>query len=135
MDRARGSGCPNCGICRLGFPADRRHPLKLPTHTLTSCTFYDMIRPGLRAFQVPFRSTRQHVQSRAYQQRRFGNPRSQYRRFDAPGLFMRWVARPTFYRDVGLISVGTGGFYYFNLEEVPVCEILPSRDVWSTFSC
>jgi hypothetical protein len=34
---------------------------------------------------------------------------------------MRWAARPTFYRDVGLISLGAGGFYVFNLEEVPVC--------------
>jgi hypothetical protein len=81
-----------------------------------------MFRPGLRAFQTPFRSVRQHGQFRAYQQRRFGNPRPQYRRFDAPGMFMRWAARPTFYRDVGLISLGAGGFYIYNLEEVPVCE-------------
>jgi hypothetical protein len=33
---------------------------------------------------------------------------------------MRWAARPTFYRDVGLISLGGGGFYLYNLEEVPV---------------
>jgi hypothetical protein len=33
---------------------------------------------------------------------------------------MRWAARPTFYRDVGLISVGGAGFYVYHLEEVPV---------------
>jgi uncharacterized protein (DUF2461 family) len=89
-----------------------------------------MFRPGLRAFQNSFRPTKPHVQFRAYQQRRFGDPRQQYRRFNAAGLFMRWAARPTFYRDVGLISLGAGGFYYFNLEEVPVSAYLrrtPSR--------
>ncbi|KAF2677895.1 mitochondrial metalloendopeptidase OMA1 [Lentithecium fluviatile CBS 122367] len=79
-----------------------------------------MLRHGLRGFQSSVRPIRHHGQLRAYQQRRFGDPRPQYRRFNAAGLFMRWAARPTFYRDVGLISVGAGSFYLYNLEEVPV---------------
>jgi uncharacterized protein (DUF2461 family) len=68
-----------------------------------------MFRPGLRAGQF-----------RAYRRSRFDNARPQYRKFDTAGLLMRWAARPTFYRDVGLLSVGAGGFYMYNLEEVPV---------------
>lgn len=85
-----------------------------------------MFRPGFRAFQsylrpIRFQSTRQHVQFRAYRQIRFGDKRPQSSRFQfASALFMRWAARPTFYRDVGLISLGGGGFYVYNLEEVPV---------------
>ncbi|KAF2191508.1 hypothetical protein K469DRAFT_720546 [Zopfia rhizophila CBS 207.26] len=53
--------------------------------------------------------------------RAYGRPRLQYKRFQAtPNLFMQWAARPTFYRDIGLISLGAGGFYVYNLEEVPV---------------
>jgi len=33
---------------------------------------------------------------------------------------MRWAARPTFYRDIGVISAGGAGFYVYNLESVPV---------------
>ncbi|KAK3214040.1 hypothetical protein GRF29_28g1807860 [Pseudopithomyces chartarum] len=85
-----------------------------------------MFRPGFRAFQSSFRSirsqpTRQHVQFRAYRQIRFGDKGPQSSRFQfASNLFMRWAARPTFYRDVGLISLGGGGFYVYNLEEVPI---------------
>jgi hypothetical protein len=85
------------------------------------------IRPSLRAFQPPIRLSqplRNHAPFRTYQQQRFGGG-PQYKRFGSSsgglsGLFFRWAARPTFYRDVGLITVGTGGFYVYNLEEVPV---------------
>ncbi|KAF1934575.1 mitochondrial metalloendopeptidase OMA1 [Clathrospora elynae] len=89
------------------------------------------IRPPLRAVQTPlqttrtaFRHTRNHVQTRFYQQSSFGR-RPQYKRFGSPsggisGIFFRWASRPTFYRDVGIISAGTGSFYLYNLEEVPV---------------
>ncbi|KAF2864740.1 peptidase family M48-domain-containing protein [Massariosphaeria phaeospora] len=68
--------------------------------------------------RTPFQT---RTQTRAYRQVRFGDARQQYRRFDtASNLFARWAARPTFYRDVGLISAGSGGFYLYNLETVPV---------------
>jgi hypothetical protein len=85
-----------------------------------------MFRTGFRPFQSSLRPirlqpTRQHVQFRAYRQIRFGDNKPYPSRFQfASGLFMRWAARPTFYRDVGLISLGGGGFYLYNLEEVPV---------------
>ncbi|KAF2126033.1 hypothetical protein P153DRAFT_433840, partial [Dothidotthia symphoricarpi CBS 119687] len=83
--------------------------------------------PPLRAFQLPIRPPptnvrplAHHVQARAYQKIPFGR-RPQYSRFQAASnIFHRWAARPTFYRDVGLISVGTGGFYLYNVETVPV---------------
>ncbi|RAR08118.1 carbohydrate esterase family 5 protein [Stemphylium lycopersici] len=65
-------------------------------------------------------------QTRLYQQVPFGrNTGPQYKRFTSPsgglsGLLFRWAARPTFYRDVGIISAGTGGIYLYNLESVPV---------------
>lgn len=88
-----------------------------------------MFRPRLspRTFQVPFRPyqpLRTHAPFRTYQQQRFARG-PQYKRFGSPaggvkGFFFRWAASPTFYRDVGFITVGTGGFYVYNLEEVPV---------------
>jgi hypothetical protein len=87
------------------------------------------IRPTFRAFQAPFRPSqispqtiRNQVPFRAYQQQRFARG-PQYKRFGsspAAGFFFRWAARPTFYRDVGLITAGAGGVYVYNLEEVPV---------------
>jgi predicted Zn-dependent protease len=89
------------------------------------------IRPPFRAFQAPFRpsqvrprSVGGHVTFRTYQQQRFGGG-PQYKRFGSPsggvsGLFFRWAARPTFYRDVGIMTAGAGGIYVFNLEQVPV---------------
>jgi hypothetical protein len=88
------------------------------------------IRPPFRAFQAPFRPSQvrprslgDHVTFRTYQQQRFGGG-PQYKRFGpsggVSGLFFRWAARPTFYRDVGIISAGAGGIYVFNLEQVPV---------------
>ncbi|KAF2714659.1 hypothetical protein K504DRAFT_469098 [Pleomassaria siparia CBS 279.74] len=78
-----------------------------------------MFRLGirLRAFQ----SAKQHVQTRSYRQVRFGGKQEQYSRFQtASNLFMRWAARPTFYRDVGVITTGSAGFYVYHLETVPV---------------
>ncbi|KAF1994180.1 hypothetical protein P154DRAFT_476443 [Amniculicola lignicola CBS 123094] len=65
------------------------------------------------------------IASRAYGQGR----RPQYKRFtDSPGaasgafgeFFMQWAAKPTFFRDVGIITLGGVGFYVYNLEEVPI---------------
>lgn len=82
------------------------------------------LRPHLRAFPTPSQALRSHVSIRAYRQQRFGGG-SQHKRFESPAsgfssLFFRWAARPTFYRDVGLITAGGGVLYVYNLEEVPV---------------
>jgi hypothetical protein len=79
---------------------------------------------AIRPCQIPPQTLRSHVPLRTYQQQRFGRG-PQYKRFGSPsggisGLFFRWAARPTFYRDVGLITAGAGGVYVFNLEQVPV---------------
>ncbi|KAH3961634.1 hypothetical protein HBI56_175940 [Parastagonospora nodorum] len=96
---------------------------------LTSTMF--RIRPPLRAFQAPSRLSqtsprclRDHTSFRTYKQQRFSRG-PQYKRFGSAsggiaGLFFRWAARPTFYRDVGIITAGTGGVYVYNLEQVPV---------------
>jgi hypothetical protein len=81
-----------------------------------------MLRPGLlfRSLHLHAQATpiRSRVQWRSYQ---FQRPRQQYRRFDhTRGLLTRWAAKPTFYRDIGIICAGAGGFYVYNLEEVPV---------------
>lgn len=86
------------------------------------------IRPPLRPFQLSFRPSeplRTRAPFRTYQQQRFGRG-PQYKRFGGAakggiaGFFFRWAARPTFYRDVGIITAGTGGVYVYNLEQVPV---------------
>ncbi|KAJ4325341.1 metalloendopeptidase [Neodidymelliopsis sp. IMI 364377] len=68
--------------------------------------------------------TSNQVFFRGYQKIPFGRPGPQYQRFNArsgiTGLFTRWAARPTFYRDVGVITAGAGTVYVLNLEEVPV---------------
>ncbi|KAF2201145.1 hypothetical protein GQ43DRAFT_46917 [Delitschia confertaspora ATCC 74209] len=65
-----------------------------------------------------FRPIFEHGGHRGY---RPGFGRTQYQRFQAGSNFLqRWAARPTFYRDVTLISVGTGGVYLYNTEEVPI---------------
>lgn len=47
--------------------------------------------------------------------------RFNYQRFQSTsGLLRRWANRPTFYYEVGGIGVACGGFYAWNLEEVPV---------------
>lgn len=83
-------------------------------------TFHTLFRPS----RIPTQALRAHAPARAYQQQRFARG-PQYKRFGSPsggisGLFYRWAARPTFYRDVGIITAGAGGVYVYNLEEVPV---------------
>ncbi|KAH8719310.1 mitochondrial metalloendopeptidase OMA1 [Phaeosphaeriaceae sp. PMI808] len=85
----------------------------------------------LRAFHTPLRPFRassqpfgNHVSFRAYRQHRFSRG-PQYKRFGSSsggisGIFFRWAARPTFYRDVCIITAGAGSVYVYNLEEVPV---------------
>jgi len=87
------------------------------------------IQPRFCAFQTPFLAPRSitpplrnHAQIRCYN--RLGGRGPRYKRFSASsgftGLLYRWAARPTFYRDLGLITAGSGGIYVYNLEEVPV---------------
>lgn len=78
-----------------------------------------------RAFIRPQKANVPHIQSRAYQRIPFGSSNNQqYKRFSARSgitqLFGRWAARPTFYRDIGIITAGGGTVYVLNLEEVPV---------------
>lgn len=75
--------------------------------------------PLLRAFQVtPFRQFRSQTPfSQQYQ--RFGGQR--YSRFQrTSNFFHRWAARPTFYYEIASIGGAVGGFYFYNLETVPV---------------
>jgi len=81
--------------------------------------------PTLSATRAPLAFPRP-ARPRFYQQLPFNRgPRPQYKRFSSPsgglsGLLYRWAARPTFYRDIGLLSAGAGTIYLYNLEEVPV---------------
>lgn len=105
-------------------------PPRPPPRVTTIAMF--RARPALRVLESPFQfraSQRSPVfvrlspQTRFYQQAPFGR-RPQYKRFNASGgisaFLLRWAGRPTFYRDIGLITVGVGGVYVYNLEEVPV---------------
>ncbi|EUC44879.1 hypothetical protein COCMIDRAFT_97039 [Bipolaris oryzae ATCC 44560] len=81
--------------------------------------------PTLSATRAPL-SLPLPARPRFYQQLPFNQgPRPQYKRFSSSsgglsGLLYRWAARPTFYRDIGILSAGAGAFYLYNLEEVPV---------------
>lgn len=76
------------------------------------------------AFQRPAQRTFNHAPFRNYQRIPFGRGGPQYQRFSArsgiTGFFVKWAARPTFYRDVGIITAGGATVYVLNLEEVPV---------------
>lgn len=108
----------------LGMPADIPRLVIGSSSPPTTTTAMFSCRTGLRALRTPnafVGPVRAHGHIRAYRQYRFGGQRPQYQRFQtASNFFMRWAAKPTFYRDVGLLSVGAGGVYVWNLEEVPV---------------
>lgn len=72
--------------------------------------------------QSPFTARlRQQHQPWQSQTRTYAYGRYNYQRFQSTtGLLKRWAARPTFYYEVGGIGVACGGFYAWNLEEVPV---------------
>ena len=84
------------------------------------------IRPRavISAFQRPARFIPNHAPFRNYQKIPFGRGGPQYQRFSArsgiSSFFTNWAAKPTFYRDVGVITAGAGTVYVLNLEEVPV---------------
>lgn len=103
----------------------RIRPSIRPLRTFPSPATLLRPNPSLRispvqrnAFQTSARLSRQAPFRRLGQQqqyKRFGNSSG-----GVWGLLYRWAARPTFYRDVGLITAGAGGVYVFNLETVPV---------------
>lgn len=100
----------------LSSPCDH-----LPSHT----TMYRIqLRTFSSAFRRPAHFTPNHASSRSYQKIPFGRDGPQYQRFSArsgiSSFFRNWAAKPTFYRDVGVITAGTGTVYVLNLEEVPV---------------
>jgi len=78
---------------------------------------------------VPISRTANPGRWKCVQRRGYGagwGPRPQYKRFNQAqhqrgGWLLRWAAKPTFFRDVAVISAGAGGFFIWNLEEVPVC--------------
>ncbi|KAF2277995.1 uncharacterized protein EI97DRAFT_493199 [Westerdykella ornata] len=74
-----------------------------------------------RSFQWQPRILHRTVQHRWY---RFGGPHRgpQYRYFrqHAGQRITNWIQGPTFFRDATLISLGAGGIYLWNLEEVPI---------------
>lgn len=84
------------------------------------------IRPRAfpRTFFRPKQTAYNHAPFRTYQKIPFGRGGPQYQRFSArsgmSSFFTNWAARPTFYRDVGIISAGGAGVYVLNLETVPV---------------
>lgn len=82
------------------------------------------IRPRAFARAQIRKPLTQNAPFRGYQRIPFGRQSQQYQRFSARSgivsFFTNWAARPTFYRDVGLISAGGATVYVLNLEEVPV---------------
>lgn len=73
------------------------------------------LRPQAPPNNVPFRT---------YQKIPFGRGGQQYQRFSprsgVASFFTNWAQKPTFYRDIGVITAGGGAVYVLNLEEVPV---------------
>lgn len=96
-----------------------------------------MFRP--RIYTRPLRSLFQpRIQQRTAKR---GRAPQQYQKFGGGRSIgstplERWAARPTFFRDVGIITAGCAVFYVVNLEEVPVSGrrrfniISPSLEVW-----
>ncbi|KAL1647249.1 metalloendopeptidase [Didymella pomorum] len=72
----------------------------------------------------PRASANNNVPFRTYQKLPFGRNNQQYQRFSArsgiASFFTNWAQKPTFYRDIGVITAGGGAVYVLNLEEVPV---------------
>jgi hypothetical protein len=96
----------------------------------------NMFRAGLRALRTNFRPLQKNTQLRAYRQQRFGDTRPRSRGNLIFGLLARWAAKPTFYRDVMMITAGSGAFYVYNLEQVPVSGrrrfnvVTPNMEAW-----
>ncbi len=81
----------------------------------TTASFFSS-RTAHAGSRPAWQRTFQDAQTRQYRRQAFN-----YQRFDqARSLFQRWAARPTFYYEVGGIGVACGGYYIYNLEEVPV---------------
>lgn len=69
-----------------------------------------------QAFQSASRTIPRRPPTRSYARQAFN-----YRRFETgKNIFLRWAAQPTFYYQLAGIGGVCGGYYVFNLEEVPV---------------
>lgn len=80
---------------------------------------FQTVRPSLRSpqHQSAARSRTFHTPPRCSQQYQY----NRFNRYQQTGqLFQRWAARPTFYYEVGGLSLATAAFYTYNLETVPV---------------
>ncbi|KAK3672009.1 metalloendopeptidase [Recurvomyces mirabilis] len=97
-----------------GAFATQRAPFVLRKHAFFSSSSRPSIR--LKASRPRYYHTSQPQQ--AYRRQAFN-----YQTFQgAQYLFSRWAARPTFYREVGLLAGGTATLYVANLEKVPVSD-------------
>ncbi|KAK5174796.1 metalloendopeptidase [Saxophila tyrrhenica] len=67
-------------------------------------------RPRLQ-WHTPFHRAQTRAYRRPFNYQRFQQSRN---------LFQRWAARPTFYYEVGGLGGACGGYYIYNLQEVPV---------------
>ncbi|KAL5119323.1 metalloendopeptidase [Pleosporales sp. CAS-2024a] len=95
------------------------------------------VRPPLRIFQTRLRPC--HAPRPWIRQHKSFGGRPQYQRFGprsgggaTTAFLYRWAQRPTFYRDVGLVTAGTAAVYLYNVEEVPVSgrrrfNMIPAR--------
>ncbi|KAK3110309.1 metalloendopeptidase [Teratosphaeriaceae sp. CCFEE 6253] len=88
--------------------------LRTATRTFT----HPLRQPIVRPTSPPVRLFHRSSPKQAYYGRR--QPFNYQTFKGAQGLFRRWSARPTFYYEVGGISLGVGGLYVANLEAVPV---------------
>ncbi|KAK4987550.1 metalloendopeptidase [Elasticomyces elasticus] len=67
-------------------------------------------RPGLQLAHI-----------RNYRYQSYRNPGYRYQRFQQTrSIFKAWAAQPSFYYQIGGLGTVAGGFYVYNLEEVPV---------------
>lgn len=80
--------------------------------------------PKILGYRTPsrfFTTSPAHGQRYTYGRFNQRGEQKTYSRFQHTAYaFRRWAARPTFYYEVGGLSLGLGGLYAYNLETVPV---------------
>ena len=78
-------------------------------------------RPYFQPSRTSFpRSFHAHSPLHRPQYRRFDGASTTSTRFRIPYILLRWARHPNFYRHLGIIGLGTGSFYVYNLDTVPV---------------
>jgi hypothetical protein len=114
------------GNITLPITISNHHTSRLLTRTPVLLPVMHRIRPRTlpRPSFHPRASANNNVPFRTYQKLPFGRNNQQYQRFSArsgiASFFTNWAQKPTFYRDIGVITAGGGAVYVLNLEEVPV---------------